>query len=137
MMNLSSTRFLIAALVLGSLVACEPNVNPDNGITGGKPNTGQTPGTGTGSGTGSGDPYADLNSYQTLKSYVDREAYPSFKLGVAVDGQQSKLYDLAGANFDEMTAGNAMKYASVVRADGTMNFSGVTTTSQADLGPIS
>jgi GH35 family endo-1,4-beta-xylanase len=44
---------------------------------------------------------------------------------VAIDGD-AKLYDLAGQNFDEMTAGNAMKYASVVRSDGSMNFTGVT-----------
>lgn len=75
---------------------------------------------------GTVDPYADLNGYQPLKSYLDREAYPSFRLGVAVDGQDAKLYDLAGANFDEMTAGNAMKYGSVVRSDGSMNFNGVT-----------
>ena len=47
-------------------------------------------------------------------------------MGVAIDGDQ-KLYDLAGANFDEMTPGNAMKYGSVVRSDGSMNFSGVNT----------
>ena len=123
MMNFLTAKMTIAAFLLCVFVACDPNVNPDNGITGG--NTGQKPGSGNTDGPSSGDPYADLNAYNTLKSYVDREAYPSFILGVAVDGQ-SKLYDLAGANFDEMTPGNAMKYGSVVRADGTMNFSGVT-----------
>ena len=122
MMNSIYTRFLSVALMLGMFVACDSKVDPDTPITP-KPN----PGTGTGTGTTPTDPYADLSIYQPLKNYVDRQAYPSFILGVAVDGQQSKLYDLAGANFDEMTPGNAMKYGSVVRSDGTMNFSGVNT----------
>ena len=127
MMNFQTIKMTLAAFAVCVFVACDPNLMPDNGIK--DEPTGQKPGTGTGDNGGnvdSGDPYADLNAYGPLKSYVDREAYPSFILGVAVDGQQSKLYDLAGANFDEMTPGNAMKYGSVVRADGTMNFSGVT-----------
>ena len=124
MMNSIYTKLLGAALMLGMFVACGPDIKPDTPVNP-KPN----PGTGNGGGSGSTqtDPYADLTKYQPLKNYVDREAYPSFILGVAVDGQQSKLYDLAGANFDEMTPGNAMKYGSVVRSDGTMNFSGVNT----------
>ena len=99
------------------LSACEKE-----DVTGGGNKKPVNPGTGTGN--TSGDPYADLSKYGPLKSYVDREAYPSFILGVAIDGG-SKLYDLAGQNFDEMTAGNAMKHSSVVKSDGTMDFSGV------------
>ena len=110
--------------MLGVFVACEKEPDPNSGTTGVKPNPGT--GTGTGNQGGSSDPYADLSKYSPLKSYVDRDAYPSFILGVAVDGQQSKLYDLAAANFDETTPGNAMKYGSVVRSNGTMDFSGVT-----------
>lgn len=105
-----------ACLLLSS---CEKEDKPDNNDK--KPlNPGTTPGTEP----GTDDPYADLSLYGPLKSYVDREAYPSFILGVAIDGD-SKLYDLAGQNFDEMTAGNAMKHSSVVRSNGTMDFSGV------------
>ena len=64
-----------------------------------------------------------LNEYDVLKSYVTN---PDFKLGIALaandyiaDGQVTRL---ANSNFHEMTAGNAMKYASVVADDGTMNF---------------
>lgn len=64
-----------------------------------------------------------LNEYDVLKSYVTN---PGFKLGIALaandyiaDGQVTRL---ANSNFHEMTAGNAMKYASVVADDGTMNF---------------
>ena len=122
MMNLFIKRLMTAALVLGVCVACEKEPDPSDGTSGVKPK----PDTGSGTGSTTADPYADLSKYQPLKTYVDRDAYPSFILGVAVDGQQSKLYDLAGANFDEMTPGNAMKYGSVVRSDGTMNFTGVT-----------
>lgn len=111
-------RITILALAAAALVfaSCEKD-KPDTPKP--KPVTPKPPQTGT------TDPYADLSVYQPLKAYVDREAYPSFKLGVAIDGD-AKLYDLAGQNFDEMTAGNAMKYASVVRSDGSMNFTGVT-----------
>ena len=102
-----------AALVFASCEKDKPDTQKPKPVTPKPPQTGTT------------DPYADLSVYQPLKAYVDREAYPSFKLGVAIDGD-AKLYDLAGQNFDEMTAGNAMKYASVVRSDGSMNFTGVT-----------
>lgn len=39
--------------------------------------------------------------------------------------QKGVVYEAVTTNFDEMTAGNAMKYASVVADDGTMNFSTV------------
>ena len=109
---------MLLALAASSLVvsSCEKDNPEDKKPT---PVTPKPPQTGT------TDPYADLSLYQPLKAYVDRDAYPSFKLGVAIDGD-AKLYDLAGKNFDEMTAGNAMKYASVVRSDGSMNFTGVT-----------
>lgn len=74
--------------------------------------------------------YEYLNNYDVLKSYVDRTENPNFKLGIAlaatdyINGDQ--VYSLACSNFDEMTAGNEMKYASIVSDDGTMNFSTVT-----------
>lgn len=67
-----------------------------------------------------------LNDYDVLKSYINSSANPDFKLGIALaandyiaDGLVTRL---ANSNFHEMTAGNAMKYASVVADDGSMNF---------------
>lgn len=73
--------------------------------------------------------YEYLNNYDVLKSYVDRAKNPNFKLGLAASVsdfvQKGVAYEAVTTNFDEMTAGNAMKYASVVADDGTMNFSTV------------
>ena len=67
-----------------------------------------------------------LNQYDALKTYVNRQANPNFKLGIGEGAQnyvdQDITYRLANANFDEMTAGNAMKYASCVKEDGSMDF---------------
>ena len=68
-----------------------------------------------------------LKDYDGLKTYVDRTVNPNFKLGVGVGASdyvnQGVPYRLANANFDEMTAGNAFKYASCVKSDGSMDFS--------------
>lgn len=72
--------------------------------------------------------YEYLNSYGTLKSYLESasKASPDFKLGVALAAddyaKKGAVYMLANTNFMEMTAGNAMKYASIVGDDGSMNF---------------
>lgn len=70
-----------------------------------------------------------LNDYASLKSYVNRTENPNFKLGCGVSvGDFNKfglVYRLACANFDEITAGNAMKYSSCVADDGSMDFSSV------------
>lgn len=74
--------------------------------------------------------YEYLKNYDVLKSYVDRTASPDFKLGAGVDASKfvghGQEYLLAVSNFDEMTAGNAMKHASVVGNNGKMNFDLVT-----------
>ena len=71
-------------------------------------------------------PYDYLDDYDVLKSYVNRAVSPDFKLGAAVNAEtfirQSDEYDIVSANFDEVTAGNAMKQASVMRPDGSMDF---------------
>lgn len=71
--------------------------------------------------------YEYLNAYDALKTYVDRSASPDFKLGIALSASDflkgEVVRAMAVSNFDEMTAGNAMKYASVVGDDGTMDFS--------------
>ncbi|MDN0052236.1 endo-1,4-beta-xylanase [Bacteroides caecigallinarum] len=74
--------------------------------------------------------YEYLNSYDVLKTYVNRAANPGFKLGIALSANDftagDQVHSLAVSNFDEMTAGNEMKYASCVADDGTMNFYNVT-----------
>mgnify|MGYP000003543118 CR=1 FL=1 len=71
-----------------------------------------------------------LNEYASLKSYIDRSANPNFKLGTGVSVRDyisgGIVYRLTNANFDEMTAGNAMKHSSCVKDDGSMAFSQVT-----------
>lgn len=78
--------------------------------------------------------YQYLNNYEPLKKYVEDmkasgKCNPDFKLGIALAApdfnKQELVYCLAGSNFEEMTAGNAMKYASCVRDDGTFDFSTV------------
>ena len=73
--------------------------------------------------------YEYLNDYDVLKNYVDRTASPDFKLGAALAAGDftsgGQVYALAVSNFDEMTAGNEMKYASIVANDGTMAFDNV------------
>lgn len=73
--------------------------------------------------------YEYLNDYDVLKSYVDRTQNPGFKLGLAVAASdfvgEGVVHEIVTTNFDEMTAGNEMKYASVVADDGTMDFSTV------------
>lgn len=74
-------------------------------------------------------PYDYLDDYDVLKSYVDRTVSPGFKLGAAVNAEtfisKSKEFDIVSANFDEVTAGNAMKQSSVMRPDGSMDFTTV------------
>ena len=73
--------------------------------------------------------YDNLSGYDVLKSYVNREVSPDFKLGAAVTVSnflgKSQEYKMATENFDEMTTGNAMKQASILRYDGSMDFSTV------------
>lgn len=74
--------------------------------------------------------YEYLNEYDALKNYVDRSANPNFKLGAGIGVsdflQKELVYSMAVANFDELTAGNAMKYSSCVKDNGAMDFSQVT-----------
>ncbi|MCK9159927.1 MAG: endo-1,4-beta-xylanase [Bacteroidaceae bacterium] len=74
--------------------------------------------------------YEYLNNYDALKTYIDRNVYPNFKLGSGITVsdflKKELVYSLACANYDELTAGNAMKYSSIVKDDGTMDFSQVT-----------
>ena len=71
-----------------------------------------------------------LKDYGVLKSYVDRTKSPSFKLGAALSAsdfnKQDLEYAVAIENFDELVTGNAFKYASVVKDDGSMDFGTIT-----------
>ena len=73
--------------------------------------------------------YAYLSEYAPLKDCVDRTKNADFKMGGALDVSSFNaggvVYALAASNFDEIVAGNAMKMASCVSDDGTMDFSKV------------
>lgn len=75
------------------------------------------------------DGYSYLNGYGGLKEYIDYSKYPNFKLGIALTAaeysQKGTEYRRSNANFTEVVAGNAMKYASNVGNDGSMNFNTV------------
>ena len=70
-----------------------------------------------------------LNEYDALKTYVNANANPGFKLGAGVTVseyvKEGLNYRLINSNFDQVTAGNAMKYASVVNDEGNMDFSAI------------
>ncbi len=70
-----------------------------------------------------------LNEYDVLKSYVDRSASSDFKLGagVSVDAfnKQGTVYSHIISNFDEVTAGWAMKHGAVVMDDGRLDTASV------------
>ncbi|WP_303919229.1 endo-1,4-beta-xylanase [Draconibacterium sediminis] len=70
-----------------------------------------------------------LNEYDVLKSYVDRSASPDFKLGAGVSlnafNERGLVYSHIMSNFDEVTAGYAMKHGAIVKDNGSMDFSGV------------
>lgn len=76
--------------------------------------------------------YEYLNAYGNLKDYLRQRTgiNPDFKLGVGVAASDynkfGQVYRITNANFDQITAGNAMKYASVVKDNGEMDFSTVT-----------
>ena len=78
-------------------------------------------------------PTIDLNNpnnYQYLKTYIDRTKHPIFKFSGALDVTEfnkntNGVRDTAKVNFDEIVAGNAMKYSSCVNANGKMSFNRV------------
>jgi len=76
--------------------------------------------------------YEYLNAYGNLKDYIDRNAHPNFHLGGAISASDynkiGQVYRVTNANFDQITLGNAMKYASCVADDGSMDFTTVRTT---------
>lgn len=73
--------------------------------------------------------YDDLDKYDALKNYVNRAKSPDFNLGTGVTVsnflRKTDEYKTVTENFNEMTAGNAMKQASILRNNGTMDFTQV------------
>lgn len=70
--------------------------------------------------------YEYLNEYGDLKTYINRTTHPNFKLGTGITVsdflKQDLVYALTVNNYDDVTAGNAMKYSSCVDARGNMDF---------------
>jgi GH35 family endo-1,4-beta-xylanase len=70
--------------------------------------------------------YRYLDEYKALKEYIDKTKYPNFKLGsgTTVSDYLNKetFKNLINKNFSETVAGNAMKMASCVKANGDMDF---------------
>ncbi len=75
------------------------------------------------------DDYRYLDEYMALKDYIDYSKYPNFKLGAGTTVSdylsKSLVRNMINKNFTETVAGNAMKMASCVDANGNMNFSNV------------
>ena len=76
------------------------------------------------------DAYRYLDEYMPLKDYIDYSKYPNFKLGAGTTvsnylTNNSVVQKLTNKNFTETVAGNAMKMASCVDGNGTMNFTTV------------
>ncbi len=73
----------------------------------------------------------DLGNLKPLISYIDRTKHPIFKFSGALDvndfASNSTLKTIVKENFDEVVAGNAMKYQSCVNGGGDMDFSRVKT----------
>ena len=73
--------------------------------------------------------YGYLEKYDALKDYIADK--PNFHLGIGttVDeyNKQELVYALTNSNFNETVAGNAMKMASCVADDGSMDFEKVST----------
>jgi GH35 family endo-1,4-beta-xylanase len=127
------SRTLLAAILLSVAVSCDPVIDPvpdsdDKEVVPPTPDPEPEP-------EPEPDPepqpsYDNLGAYDVLKNYVNRTVSPDFKLGGAVTVNEflrktGPEYSIAVANLDEMTAGNAMKQSSVMRADGSMDFNTV------------
>ena len=136
-MNRSIIRILALAILSASLAGCFPDDYLDDRIDienikpqpkpepepEPEPEPDPTPG------VDDGLSYDNLAAYDDLKNYVNRQISPDFKLGAGVTVSEFLRkgihYETAVANLNEMTAGNAMKQASVLRPDGSMDFTQV------------
>lgn len=119
--------FIISVIAGLTLAGCNPNdpQKPENNDEQKEePAIPEDPG-----GKESQNPLDYLKDYKPLKTYVDRTAHPIFHLGAAIEAYdfaaRGKAYTTVVENFDEITAGNAMKYSSCVSDNGSMDFSAV------------
>lgn len=75
-------------------------------------------------------PGGETDETAALKTYIDRSKHPDFRLGVAMGAREfmndARMREIALVNFDNLTPGNEMKYNTVVKDDGRMDFSTVT-----------
>ena len=73
--------------------------------------------------------YGYLKAYAPLKDYIDTQKYPNFKLGIGTTVpdylNNQTVRGMTNDNFTETVAGNAMKMASCVSSNGSMNFATV------------
>lgn len=74
--------------------------------------------------------YRYLDEYGDLKEYVNRDKYPTFRMGLAIIVNDylnnATARNCINRNAHETVAGNAMKMGSCVDGNGNMNFSNVT-----------
>lgn len=109
---------MVSLLVFSS---CGGGDDPDDPITPVTPDPGGN--------NGEDKPEQPTVEYGTLKSYIDRTKHPDFKFGVAMAAWEftssGDMRSIALDNFDNMTAGNEMKYGSIVRDNGSMDFTTV------------
>lgn len=73
--------------------------------------------------------YEYLNQYEPLRTYAEKSAQSTFKIGSGISVsdflKKTQVYSLVLSNFNEITAGNAMKHSSCVSKEGKMDFSQV------------
>lgn len=71
----------------------------------------------------------ELSVYGHLKDYIDREAYPSFKLGAGMSLSEytakGVTYRMLNNNFDEVTLGYEMKHGAIVQSNGSLALTNV------------
>lgn len=127
-MKVCKLKSLLFLVVAASMTACAPENHPEDDKEDVKEEVGQKPEPDPDDGGQEvpGPSYDNLSAYDVLKNYVNRQKSPDFRLGTAVTAQEfirkGQHYGLAVDNFDEMTTGNAMKQASVMKRDGSMDF---------------
>ena len=129
-------RFLFLALSVAMVfAACEKDDEtpvPENLETNPSDTTQTTPADTTKTDTAIVVVDLNPNNYGFLKTYIDRAKHPGFKFSGALDVSEfhnntNKVRDTVTAHFDEIVAGNAMKYGSVVNGSGKMDFGRVKT----------
>ncbi len=118
-------KLVALATVMMLLASCgkeDPTTTPITPPT--PPETGNE--SGNGNENGNEDEGDDKTQYAALKTYIDRAQYPDFQFGVAMGAwdfmSNQSMRKIALDNFDNMTPGNEMKYSSVVKDNGSMDF---------------